>query len=76
MIHYQSFRGEYERFWLTPSIERSAEDGSLVSLILVMLAMGTQFVPLASLDGKAQTAELYGRLAFDINRRREENISC
>jgi len=43
-------------------MERSTFDGSLVSLIFVMLAMGTQFVTLPSPDEKEQTAEFYGNI--------------
>lgn len=42
-------------------MERPSTDGDLVALILVMLAMGTQFVALPSPDEKEQTAEFYGK---------------
>ena len=60
MIHRESFERDYSCFWLLDPAERSAGDASLVALIFVMLAMGTQFVDLPSLEEKEQTAEFYG----------------
>lgn len=59
MIHRETFQKDYEDFWLVQAIDRRRLDGSLVALIFVMLAMGTQFVTLPSLDEKEQTAEFY-----------------
>lgn len=61
MIHYESFLRDYEFFWSVVPAERPSVDGSLVALIFVMLAMGTQFVTLPSSDDKEQTAEFYGK---------------
>ena len=60
MIHRDSFLRDYEFFWSVAPAERPSVDGSLVALIFVMLAMGTQFVTLPSSDDKEQTAEFYG----------------
>ncbi|KAL8921845.1 MAG: hypothetical protein Q9172_003807 [Xanthocarpia lactea] len=59
MIHRETFQSEYNHFWALAYPERAAADGSLVALIFVMLAMGTQFVDLPSLEEKEQTAEFY-----------------
>ena len=61
MIHRESFQRDYDFFWSVAPAERPSEDGSLVALIFVMLAMGTQFVTLPSSDDKEQTAEFYGK---------------
>lgn len=62
MIHRESFQRDYDFFWSLSPIERSIVDGSIVPLIFVMLAMGTQFVALPSADEKEQTAEFYGKV--------------
>ncbi|KAG6991398.1 hypothetical protein G7Y79_00052g087380 [Physcia stellaris] len=59
MIDQAMFRQDYEQVWSMPPSERKHTDGSLIALIFVMLAMGTQFVPLPSPDQKEQTAEFY-----------------
>ena len=59
MIDQVSFRQDYEHVWSMPPEERKNTDGSLIALIFVMLAMGTQFVLLPSPDQKEQTAEFY-----------------
>lgn len=61
MIHRESFLRDYDFFWSVAPAERPSVDGSLVALIFVMLAMGTQFVTLPSSDDKEQTAEFYGK---------------
>lgn len=61
MIHRDSFLKDYDCFWSVAPAERPSVDGSLVALIFVMLAMGTQFVTLPSSDDKEQTAEFYGK---------------
>ena len=60
MIHRESFLRDYDFFWSLSPTERPSVDGSLVALIFVILAMGTQFVALPSSDDKEQTAEFYG----------------
>ncbi|KAI4194763.1 MAG: hypothetical protein LQ350_007585 [Teloschistes chrysophthalmus] len=60
MIHRETFENDYNHFWMLNPTERSATDASLVALIFVMLAMGTQFVDLPSMEEKEQTAEFYG----------------
>ena len=60
MIQREAFQKDYDFFWSLPPVERSTIDGSLVPLIYVMLAMGTQFVALPCPDEKEQTAEFYG----------------
>lgn len=62
MIHRESFLQDYEFFWSLGPAQRPSVDGSLVALIFVMLAMGTQFVTLPSSDDKEQTAEFYGKI--------------
>ena len=59
MLDQATFRQNYEQVWSMPLSERKDTDGSLIALIFVMLAMGTQFVPLPSPDQKEQTAEFY-----------------
>ena len=59
MIDQVSFRQDYEHVWSIPPEERKHTDGSLIALMFVMLAMGTQFVLLPSPDQKEQTAEFY-----------------
>ena len=61
MIHPETFLRDYNFFWSLAPVERPSVDGSLVALIFVMLAMGTQFVTLPSSDDKEQTAEFYGK---------------
>ena len=60
MIQHEDFQRDYEYFWSLPPVERANVDGSLIPLIFVMLAMGTQFVALPSTNEKEQTAEFYG----------------
>ncbi|KAG8528543.1 uncharacterized protein KY384_007461 [Bacidia gigantensis] len=59
IVHQEAFQKDYEDFWLLQSVDRKHSDGSLVALVFVMLAMGTQFVAIASPDEKEQTAEFY-----------------
>lgn len=59
MIHRESFQKDYDDFWLVQAIDRKRLDGSLVALIFVMLAMGTQFVSNMTLDQKEHMAEFY-----------------
>ncbi|KAL8642621.1 MAG: hypothetical protein Q9228_000714 [Teloschistes exilis] len=59
MIHRETFENDYNHFWVLTPTERTATDASLVALIFVMLAMGTQFVDLPSMEEKEQTAEFY-----------------
>ncbi|KAL8952836.1 MAG: hypothetical protein Q9222_001271 [Ikaeria aurantiellina] len=59
MLHRESFESEYHHFWSMSPQERIATDASLIALIFVMLAMGTQFVDLPSLEEREQTAEFY-----------------
>lgn len=59
LIHRESFEKDYEDFWIMQPIDSNHRDGSLVALVFVMLAMGTQFVAIPSPDQKEQTAEFY-----------------
>ncbi|CAF9912034.1 hypothetical protein IMSHALPRED_010683 [Imshaugia aleurites] len=59
MIHRESFLRDYNLFWSLAPADRPSVDGSLIALIFVMLAMGTQFVTLPSSEDKEQTAEFY-----------------
>ncbi|KAL8832965.1 MAG: hypothetical protein Q9170_004625 [Blastenia crenularia] len=59
MIQRDTFEEDYRLFWSTESSERATTDASLVAMIFVMLAMGTQFVDLPSVEEKEQTAEFY-----------------
>lgn len=61
MIHRESFLRDYNLFWSLAPADRPSVDGSLIALIFVMLAMGTQFVTLPSSEDKEQTAEFYGK---------------
>ena len=67
MIHRHSFQKDYDNFWSLSPPKRNEVKGDLVALIFVMLAMGTQFVSLPSLDGKEQTAEFYGKNAAALH---------
>ena len=58
-VDQATFRQDYEQVWSMPPLERKDSDGSLIALMFVMLAMGTQFVSLPSPDQKEQTAEFY-----------------
>lgn len=59
MIHRQTFYADYEHFWSLSRAEKESADASLVALIFVMLAMGTQFVTSTSPQDRKQTAEFY-----------------
>ena len=59
MIEWDYFQRDYDAFWTLQPTERRGVDGSLIALIFVMLAMGTQFVTLHSSEEKEQTAEFY-----------------
>lgn len=59
MLDWECFQRDYDSFWSLPLNERFRVDGSLVALIFVMLAMGTQFVALPSAKEKEQTSEFY-----------------
>jgi len=59
MIDQAAFRQGYDHVWFLSPLERSHVDGSVIALIFVMLAMGTQFVALPSPAQKEQTAEFY-----------------
>lgn len=59
MIDQTTFRLDYDHIWSLPPLERKHVDASLVALVFVMLAMGTQFVALPSAAQKEQTAEFY-----------------
>ena len=59
MIDQVTFRQDYDHIWSLPPTERRHADASLVALVFVMLAMGTQFVVLPSTAQKEQTAEFY-----------------
>ncbi|KAL8711980.1 MAG: hypothetical protein Q9220_003676 [cf. Caloplaca sp. 1 TL-2023] len=59
MLNRGSFEREYHHFWSLSQQERTTTDASLIALIFVMLAMGTQFVELPSLEEREQTAEFY-----------------
>lgn len=69
MIHRETFESDYNQFWSLTPAERTTVDASLVALIFVMLAMGTQFVELPSLEEKVQTAEFYGMSSVSFSGR-------
>ncbi|KAL8964706.1 MAG: hypothetical protein Q9183_004267, partial [Haloplaca sp. 2 TL-2023] len=58
-LHRETFENDYRHFWSLEAHERGNADASLVALIFVMLAMGTQFIELPSLEEKVQTSEFY-----------------
>ena len=68
MIHRDQFHRDYEYFWSLPPVDRPTTDGDLIALLFVMLAMGTQFVALPTLDQKEQTAEFYRKCPHDTKR--------
>lgn len=59
MIEWDYFQRDYDTFWALQPTERRGVDGSLISLIFILLAMGTQFVTMHSTKEKEQTAEFY-----------------
>ncbi|KAI0132183.1 fungal-specific transcription factor domain-containing protein [Xylariales sp. AK1849] len=59
MIHRQTFYADYEHFWGLPEEEKSRTDASLVALIFVVLALGTQFVTTTNPQDRKQSAEFY-----------------
>ena len=59
MIDQVAFRRDYDYIWSLSPADRNHVDGSMIALIFVMLAMGTQFVTLPSTAQKEQTAEFY-----------------
>ncbi|GAW14338.1 hypothetical protein ANO14919_037390 [Xylariales sp. No.14919] len=61
MIHRQTFYVEYERFWLLK--DTAHNEASIVSLLFVMLALGTQFVSTTNPQDRKQTAEFYASAA-------------
>ncbi|TGJ84932.1 hypothetical protein E0Z10_g3817 [Xylaria hypoxylon] len=61
MMHRQTFYAEYERFWQLK--DSGQNEASLVSLLFVMLALGTQFVSTTNPQDRKQTAEFYASAA-------------
>ncbi|ODA76704.1 hypothetical protein RJ55_07975 [Drechmeria coniospora] len=59
MIHRQTFYADYEHFWQLARPDRNEADASFVGLMLVMLALGTQFVTTTTPKERKQTAEFY-----------------
>ena len=60
MIHRQTFYADYAQFWASSADEKNSTDASLIALIFVMLALGTQFVdPSQGADAQKSTAEFY-----------------
>lgn len=63
MIHRETFLKDYESFWSRLPVafdkmrDHPRDNADLVALIFVILAMGTQFVPLPSANEKEQSAE-------------------
>jgi hypothetical protein len=68
MIHRQTFYADYEHFWSLPRHEKDRSDTSLVSLILTMMATGTQFTTSTALRERKQTAEFYASAAHQALR--------
>lgn len=75
IVPRDTFQTEYDFFWSLSPMERSRFDGSLVSLIFVMLAMGTQFVTLPSPDEQEQTAEFYGDIPKLASKTKQSDLS-
>lgn len=69
MIHRDQFQRDYDNFWSLSPADRPTTDGDLIALVFVMLAMGTQFVALPTLDQKEQTAEFYRKWPHDTERK-------
>ncbi|KAI1366787.1 fungal-specific transcription factor domain-containing protein [Xylaria arbuscula] len=61
MIHSQTFYTEYEQFWILKDSGQTS--ASFVSLVFVMLALGTQFVSSTNPQDRKQTAEFYASAA-------------
>lgn len=58
MIHRQTFYADYAHFWAMPPSERHTADAAFIALILIMLALGTQFVSVPNtLKERADLAE-------------------
>lgn len=58
-LNRESFLRDYDELWLMQASGQLYSHGSLLALLFVMLAMGTQFASVGSPDGKQQTAEFY-----------------
>ncbi|PHH70110.1 hypothetical protein CDD82_7339 [Ophiocordyceps australis] len=63
MIHRQTFYADYEHFWQLGPAGRDGCDAAFAGLILVMLALGAQFIVTTGLDERKQTAEFYASAA-------------
>ncbi|KAK5624307.1 hypothetical protein RRF57_000023 [Xylaria bambusicola] len=61
MIHSHTFYAEYEQFWILK--DSGQNNASFVSLLFVMLALGTQFVSSTNPQDRKQTAEFYASAA-------------
>ena len=59
MVHRQTFYADYGQFWSSPPPERERVDGAFIALLLVMLALGTQFVTSTPPLERKETAEFY-----------------
>ena len=64
LLYKPHFDRDYEAFWLLPFNERAQVGTSFVALLLVMLAMGTQFLrlpgdPATSQQNQSSSAEFY-----------------
>lgn len=59
MLHRQTFYADYEYFWSLSRAEQDRSDAAFVALMLVMLALGTQFVTSTCPKERKQTAEFY-----------------
>ncbi|PHH64618.1 hypothetical protein CDD81_4229 [Ophiocordyceps australis] len=63
MIHRQTFYADYEHFWQLGPAGRDGCDAAFAGLILVMLALGAQFIVTTGLEERKQTAEFYASAA-------------
>ena len=64
MLYRPKFEDEYEAFWSLSFADRAKVDSSFVALLLVMMAMGTQFLrlpgdPLTAQQNQSSSAEFY-----------------
>ena len=63
LLHKQSFYMDYAQFWSLPREEQDRADPAFVALMLVMLALGMQFVTINTPAERKRDAEFYASAA-------------
>ena len=69
MIDHKTFESEYDSFWSLSLEERNnMDDGAMIALIFIMLALGTQFAAIIPFPHeKEQQAEFWGETLKILN---------